>query len=162
MNLYAVSKQIEAINGLIDYHDGEITPEVESALEEIKADMVKQADGIAGWIRNLRAEAKAAKEEADLFMKRSRSRANLAERVASLFLVCMQGLAINKLRGMFILTDRTASRPAIRWVGEGLIPKKYRRVRVELDGDAVYQDYKAGKKLPEGFEVKYSHWLDIK
>ena len=162
MYLHRLPQEIEAVNALIDANGGEITPEIEERLKSLEAEAVERSDGIAGWIRSLKAIAEMEQKESAHFAKRKSAHANLADRLSQSLLRSMRGLGKPKLKGvMFTLSDRKSSTPSIRWAGEGDMPAEYRRVTVQLDYDKAREHLKAGK-LPPGFEVSYSHWLDIR
>jgi len=162
MKLYELNGHIEYVNSLIEYQDGEVTPEVQAALDELETNFkMDSADDAVAWLRNLEAESKALEEEADAFTKRRRVADKRIEWIKGMLVRCMDAFGVQKHKGRFVISVRDASRPSIRWAGKGEIPKKYRRVEVTLDGNLAYEDWKLGK-LPEGFQVEFSRFVTVK
>lgn len=85
MKLYEIQAEIE---NCVDYETGEIDVERLDALEEEKAEKVHN---IGLWIKNLRAESVALKEEAKTFTSRAKKAENKAKSLSRYLKNCLNG-----------------------------------------------------------------------
>lgn len=76
MKLYEIDQQLEL---LIDPETGELLDY--ETFEQLQIEREKKIEGMALWYKNLSAEAKAIKEEADSLLKRGKSLDSQAERL---------------------------------------------------------------------------------
>ena len=82
MKLYEIDRELEALLSNVDEETGEllIDPEAIDALLMAKEDKI---EGIALWIKDLRAEAAMVKSEKEALAKRQQVLENKAERTAA-------------------------------------------------------------------------------
>lgn len=83
MRIYEIDQaMVEAFDAAIDPESGEITDEAAyAALEALQMERDTKCEGVACWIKDLKAEAAAIKAEADNLTKRARAAENKAERL---------------------------------------------------------------------------------
>lgn len=96
MTLYEISAQYQEFLQLVA--EGEIPEEaVADTMEGLDGVFEEKADNIACYIKNLRAEARALKEEIDALKERMEGKAHRADRLQDALLWAMQGSGKEKI-----------------------------------------------------------------
>lgn len=146
----------------MDANDSELTPELESAINQIEADLETKADSVMVLVQEAEHEAEAARLESN----RLRSRAQACDhRAASLRKYLMDTLtSMGRHR---IITPRfkgtiQLAQESIRWTFASDPPERFQRVTVDLDGTAARKALRDEGSLPEGFEVTRTRFLRIR
>ena len=156
LTLYDLPDAIREVEALIIEADGEITPDIEAQLEAFEGEFERKAEYLALLSREAKAEAAAVKLEEDRLKARRTAAENRERRLKDYLHVCMIRMGIPKIDGdRAKVAIQNNGRPSITWMGEDdAIPDEFRRVSVSLDGTAVYNEWRAGAELPEGFRVE--------
>lgn len=164
LRLYEVGAELEAVVEELIEGGGELTPELETRLDEWTAAFHDKAERVALYIQNLQGLAKAAKQEADRLKELASVRQNAADRLKAYLQGEMEATGERKIETPRAnLWLQKNGRPSIRWMRNvEEIPAPFKRVKVELDGNAAYEEYRTGGELPEGFEVEVGHHLRIR
>jgi hypothetical protein len=163
MKLYEIPGPWRELAGEIEANQGELTPELEKALSALEGELTEKAKAIVCIIREKELEAASAKAESDRLNALAQSKARTAERLKAYLRFTMEGCGIDRLDvGIAQLSVRRASRPAIKWDGNGDLPVEFQRVKIELDGTKAYEVFKAGTALPLGFSVTFTRYLNIR
>lgn len=142
---------------------GEIPPELDWLLNLAEGDLTEKVKRTALVIQNLKANAEAAKSQADRIAAHARSYARQAEVLTNYLQFEMERAGVPRVETPVIkVRIQRASRPSIRPVGE--IPEAFQRVRVDFDAQAAYEHLRPllGKDSPDSGEVdglhfEYSH-----
>ncbi len=147
----------------VEDNDGELTPELEAQLAEIEDSLASKGEAVCFLIRNASMEAEACREEAARWTARARVAENRAGRLKSFLMAAMKAVGVDKLAaGNFKVARRVNTVPSIRWLGAPEeIPVGYQRVKIELDGSAAQQAWKAGA-LMDGFSVEHADVVTIR
>ncbi|HSH44622.1 MAG TPA: siphovirus Gp157 family protein [Longimicrobiales bacterium] len=136
---------------------GEIPPELDELMEQVEGDLTEKVKRVGLTIRNLKANAAAAKSEADRLAATARSYERQADGLSEYLHYQLQRVGRDRVETPLVkVRIQRASRPAIRPVGE--IPEAFRRVipeQVQLDSAKAYEHVKPmlGKDAPDSFEV---------
>ena len=156
LTLYDLPDAIREIEDEIIEAEGELTPEIEARLDALGEEFERKAEYIALLSREAKAEAKAVKQEEDRLKARRTAAENRERRLKDYLHACMTRMGIPKIDGdRAKVAIQKNGRPSITWMGEeDAIPDAFRRVTVSVDGTAVYNEWRAGSELPEGFEVE--------
>lgn len=164
MRFYEIAREYrELCSELEDSESGELTEEVAAKFAGLSDGLEKKARAIVSLMAELNAEAKAAAEESKRVAAIAKSKTNAAERLRAYLLECLQNAGIQKIDvGIAKLSVQKASRPSIRWVKEEPIPEEFERWAVALDGQKVYDEWKATGKLPEGFSIEWTTFLGVR
>lgn len=140
MKLYEIN---EAIEDLINKETGEITDE--SAMAELELARDEKIHNIAAYIINLRAEAAAAKERAEVFTARRKAAENKAE--------SLKHYLENQLAGQkwsdddFKITWRKSEKTEV--YDESVLPMDYKIPQpYKLDIEGIKKTIKMGKTIP--------------
>jgi len=140
MKLYEINEAIEAC---VDKETGEILDE--AALDNLQMEREQKIHNIAAYIINLRAEAAAAKERAEVFTARRKAAENKAE--------SLQKYLERQLNGQkwsdqdFKITWRTSQATDI--YDESAIPVDYQIAQApKIDRAGLLRTLKMGKEIP--------------
>jgi hypothetical protein len=156
LKLYELPDAIREVEAAIIEAEGEITDEIADRLDHLEGEFERKAEYIALLSREAKAEAKAVKQEEDRLAARRRAAENRERRLKDYLLFSMRKLGVERVEGdRAKVRVQANTRPSIEWVGdEDAIPEPFKRIRVDLDGRAAYDAWKAGAELPEGFRVE--------
>ena len=160
--LYALPVAFEAIETEIDQADGELSADLETRLDALETNLEEKTEAIAILIRRAESEEAVYQAEVDrLTMARNVAR-NRKDRLKLYLLTTLQTLGRDHVATrLFKVRIQKNSAPSVRWVGEGLFPTQYQRVKIELDATAVLRDWRAGVALPDDLVVAVGHHLRI-
>lgn len=163
LTLYEIPDRLREIEGQIIEAEGEITPEIEAELDALDEAFDRKVEYIALLSREARAEAVAVKQEEDRLRARRTAAENRERYMKDYLQACLTKAGMERVEGQRAkIRIQQNSRPSIRWIGEEeAIPQGFRRERVSVDGDAVYEAWKAGVVLPEGFQVEVGSHLRV-
>lgn len=155
LHLWEISDAHEALAEKLEQAGGEITPELEAEWDTLTGSFEAKAEGCALYVRELSANAAAAKEEADRLEALYKSLAAKAQRMKAYLQHNMERVGRKDLKTpkVHVWVQANGGRPGIRWTlpAESL-PVQFRRVTVEVDSQAVQDAYEANA-LPDGFVV---------
>lgn len=163
LHLYELPDAFDAIEAELLENGGELTPELEARLEALEGTLETKAERICRVIRNNDASAKAFKDEMDRLGAHRQTHENVVKRLKGYLQSVLTRMGRDKLAaGMFKVAIQNNSRPSITWTGSMEdLPPGFKRVRIEMDGDAAYDAHRAAA-LPEGFEVVTGKHLRIR
>lgn len=161
--LYKLAAEYRRIGEAIDDAHGELTPEIELALESVTDDIASKCDAIAALVRESTLEAEAIGDEIARLRAKQNARLNRAGRLKSYMLDALKSAGLSKVTGArFSVASRVASRPTIAWTGDmANLPEGFASVRVIVNADAAWQAEKAGT-LPDGFHVSRTEYIEIR
>lgn len=161
--LYELADEYRRIGEAIDDSHGELTPEIEEALDAVKDDIALKCDALAALVRESTLEAEAIGDEIARLRAKQNARLNRAGRLKAYMLDAFKSAGLSKVKGArFAITSRVASRPTITWTGDmANLPEGLASVRVTLNADAAWQAEKAGT-LPDGFNVSRTEYIEIR
>lgn len=162
LKLYELPDAIRELELQIIEADGELTPEVEAALEAYEGEFSRKAEFIALLSREAKAEAAAVKLEESRLSARRKAAENRERRLKDYLLMCLTRAGIQKIEGDRCKVRVQDSPESIRWMGEtDAIPEAYRVVDIRPNLVMAKDARKAGEELPEGFTVERSQHVRI-
>lgn len=150
MKLYEILDEIEACVTINDTQavnttTGEIIDIV--ALEKLKIDRDTKISNIACWIKNLRAEVEAVKQERKAFMERERVCTNKMEALKEYLAYCLQGKKYSDAKVAISYRKSEAVEVDEDYIPD--IPEEYMRyAEPEVSLTAVKEALKAGIEVP--------------
>ena len=171
LTLYELTDEWIAISEALEESGGELTPEIEAALEAIQGEFAAKAEGI---VRLIQAETNQAKqraglaapfrEEADRLQALATVNENKARSLKRYLQEQMQRLKMQRIEtAWFKAWIQKNGRPSIEWTRDVReLPDIYRRETIEPDGTRIYEAWKAGTELPEGFRIDHGTHVRIK
>lgn len=150
MKLYEIMDEIESCVKINDNQAvNTITGEVIdiAALEKLKIDRDTKISNIACWIKNLRAEVEAVKQERKAFMDREKACANKMEALKSYLMYCLQGKKFSDSK--VSISYRTSEAVEVDMEHIKDIPEEFLRyVEPEISLSTVKEAIKAGIEVP--------------
>ena len=164
MKLYDLTAQYLQIMDLLVQNDGELSPELEAALEANQDGIQQKAGGYARVIRTLETQAAVAKGQADGIMvevsrlrKLCQARLKSAERLSAWLKQNMERMGIDRVETdvAIIRIQKNGGKQPIEFEGDpATLPPEFCRVSFELDKDAALRAWAAGQPMPAGFVVR--------
>ncbi len=156
--LYALADEYELLGQRLLEAEGELTPELGEAWDKLSEDIDSKVENTALFIRNLEATARAEEEEAERFANRARTKRNAVKSLKMYLKLNLERVGRDKIETLRVKARiQINPRPSISWPGQvEHIPDPFKRTKVELDGNAVYQVWKTDPKGVEadGFKVE--------
>ena len=138
---------------------GEIPQELDELLEMAEGDLEEKVKRVALVVQNLKANAAAAKSEADRLATSARGYDRQAAALTNYLHHQLTRAGIERVETPLVkVRIQRASRPSVRPVGE--IPEEFQRVRVEFDGAKAYDHLRPmlGKDSPDEGEADGLRW----
>lgn len=165
LKLWEVGDELTEIAGLIMEAGGELSEELEERLAAMEGAFEEKVERIALKIREMEANAEAAKAEAARLARIQKTFANTAKRMTE-WLHYEMGRANVKRVGTHRVKVwvQNNGRPSIRWTrAVEDAPAAYRKTvtTVSVDTQAAYEAWKEDEELPEGFTVERGTHLRI-
>lgn len=153
--LWQISSDLAALSDRIALNGGEITPEIEAALDEIGGRLDDKIEKIALLIRERILDAEKAGEEEARLKAIRKAFEREAEGLKTYLKLCMERAGIDRVethRARVALHQNP--QPRITWEGEASnLPEQYRRITIAPNLDAVRDDLREGRTPPDGFKV---------
>jgi hypothetical protein len=162
VRLYELPAVYREIDRLLEESCGEVDDTIAALLSEAESTLAQKIDAIAALVREKEARAEAERAEARHFAARAAADENAADRLKKYLLDCLTASGLDSAKGeRFSARVQRNGTPSIAWAGEGAPPETFVRTRVEFDGRAAQDAYRAGT-LPEGFEVSFGQHLRLR
>jgi hypothetical protein len=156
LKLWQIGEDIERIYLAILDNDGELTPEMEAALDRAQGTFLQKAEAVAFKIEELELSADGAKAAAQRQQRHANTFARAADRLKDYLRGCMERTGQERIRTnrKHIWVQRNGQE-SVRWTGDTFdaIPERFRRATYALDTGAVREAMKAGETLPPEIEV---------
>lgn len=113
LTLYAWGNELDRVEELLYEGEGELTPELEQALEEVTLGFKEKAERVALFVRNLQATAKAVKEEEERLRARRKSHENAAASLKTYLESQMLVHQIPRIEGKLVTLRIQKNPPAV-------------------------------------------------
>lgn len=163
-SLYELTDQLAMLLGMLDDSDGEVDEAMENEMDAVGDDINAKVDGIVRVITELKHNAQALEAEAKRLSDRADKKYKAVDRLKEYVKRCIAKAGIRKVTTEYwTVSINKNSRPSIKWSGEPWeAPEEFQRQKIEIDGDAAYEKFKATGELPAGFVVNHGEHLGIK
>lgn len=164
MKLYELTDAYRVLQDRLLEAEGVLTPELEQELAQLDEDLDRKVENVALVVRELEAEAAGVAEEVERLERMKAARDHAAKRLKDYLKVQLTLAGRPKVAGKLVTVQVVKNGvPAITWLGtDEEIPEPFRRVRVELNGQAVRDEYRRTGQVPPGFEVSHGTHLRIR
>lgn len=160
MNIYEITQSLSQLFDEIEESEGEMSQEIEDALEIAQDELERKAEGYYKAIRQYKSEAEACAAEIKRLQALKKARENRVERLKQAVQAAMQAAGQKKLSysiGSFSL--RKTERCEI--IDPESVPKEFQKVKVEPDITSAKKAIKAGGDVP-GFKISEYQTLTVK
>lgn len=161
--LYQLADAYREAMALLEETEGEITPEIEAALDAAGGAFVEKVDAVAAMVRMHEADAERFAEE-ERFFARKRAAAEARARWLKDYLRrALESAGEKKVKGERFTVAIHASPPSVALLVDDpqQLPEVFRRVRVEVDKSAIKAALEAGQEL-EFAELRRSNHVRIR
>lgn len=129
--LYKISTALEAILNTLEENGGEITPEIEQALTITEGQFAAKAEDYGRAIINLKAMAKAAKDEKDRLSNLQKYYENTYKRLQDIIVNAMQAFGKDKIDNPTMHLSLKHTQAVADDYDISLIPRAYKNIKVE-------------------------------
>jgi hypothetical protein len=164
MKMYEIPYALRLIEAQIEEAEGVLTPELEAELDGLTEAFERKAEYLAMLVREATLEEAKWKDEEDRVGARRRSFARRAEGLRRYLHSQMEAMGTTKVQGekLTVAVQRNGA-PSVMFRGDvDALPDAFKRVKVEINAQAMREAYKAGEALPEGVEVYHGTHLRIR
>lgn len=160
MNLYEITQQQQELNNLLEESYGELTPELEQALELNLDNFSVKAEGYVKAIKNYKAESDAIAEEIRRLQDKKKVCENAVDRMKTALSDSMNVFGMSKVQAGLFKISLTTSK-AVNIIDEDAIPQNYKKVKYEVSKTEIKKAIEAGETV-EGAEIKENHSITIR
>lgn len=160
-SIYQLTNEAKELASLLS--EGEITPELESALVINQTELQTKALNYAYVVKTFEDDVEAIQSEITRLEALKQARKNAIDRMKSAVLEAMEIYGIEKIESPTLKLSLRINPPAVDLVNECQVPEIYRKekVTVTIDKNLIKEDLKSGLEVP-GAVLKQSKSLVIK
>jgi hypothetical protein len=160
MNLYEITAEQEMLNNLLEESMGELTPELEAALEINLDNFNAKAEGYVKAIKNYKAEQDAIAEEIKKLQAKKKTCENAIDRMKDALKTAMVVFDTPKVQAGVFKISLTTSK-SVNIVDEDAIPQDYKKVKYEVSKTDIKKAIEAGETV-EGAEIVENKSITIR
>jgi len=160
MNLYEINQTQEELNNLLEENCGELTPELEAALEMNMDNFTLKAENYVKAMKNYKAEADAISEEIKRLQEKKKICETAVSRMKTALCDSMGVFGLSKAQAGLFKISRT-SNTSVKILDEDAIPQEYKKVKYEVSKTAIKTAINEGKKVA-GAELEETHSITIR
>jgi hypothetical protein len=163
VKLYELTAEYLALAETMTAEDGELSPEVDLALDRLSADIDAKVDGICRLVKQFRADGDAATNECQRLKALANSRYNAATRLLEYLKRNLEMMGADRYdTPLWRVRVQANSRPAISWERPlDELPEELRRTEVSFDSQAAYALWKNGIPPRDGVKIHLGSHLRI-
>ena len=162
MRLYDIAAEIRRLFDCGD-ESGEVSQDTFDQFSKLNLAFDAKVNAICGLIRELSAEADAAKVESKRLSELARTRCNRIESLQEYLMHCLD--CMNETRhetDLFKTWIQNNPVSLVPIVEPEELPQKFQRVKFDADVQAAKKELEETGVVPEGFEQKFGRHLRIK
>ena len=163
-SVFTIVDEMERLDALLEESGGELTEEIEQALDQVEGQFYDKAEKIGAYILALVAHEATAKAEAQRLRDLTKVRTNKVTRLKTYLKFMLESTGRDKVEtATFRIGLCQNSQPTIRWQGPSAeIPETFRITDYRVDGAKAQAYLKEHSKLPDGFDVELGSHVRIK
>ena len=162
-SLFHLTQEYLQIANILEENGGELTPELEEALELNQEAVQVKGVNIAFVIKKYDSEIEPYKKEIERLQQAVKAKENAKERLKSYLKSNMERLGITEIKGEIMTIRLQNSRSSVEIVDKDSIPKKFLNKKIDIvpDKKAIKEALDSGQKV-KGVELKESKSLILK
>lgn len=147
--LYELTGDLKVVEDKIREGGGELTDELEEALNASTLAVRDKATGIAFILRNLAADVDVCDKEIKRLQGRKRARENASRGLNGYAMGCMVNAGVMKIETPLGNLNVQKNPPSVEVVDKGKVPGEYMIIKQEevIDKERAKKDLKAGKEI---------------
>ena len=144
MTLYEINAELENLMEIaVDPETGEISEDLAKQIDALSMAKDEKIEGVACFIKNLKADAKAIKDEVKSLQARAKAAENKAERLTDYLKYYLNGEKFKTAK--VSISYRNSESVLVE--DASVLPAEYQRVTVEADKVAIKDAIKAGASI---------------
>lgn len=161
--LYELSAEARAIDAAIEDADGELTPEIEAALDALSSDLEDKVTAIVGLVRDMEARADARRSEADRLAASAKRVARQADRLKDYLTRCLDLAGRDRMETRLGRIAVRLNPPSVAIAAGAEVPRDLTRETVQRvpDKTAIKAAIESGRDVP-GCSIVRTTRLEIK
>ena len=162
MNLYELEISYRNLQDVIDNTEDESLVElITKSMDEIEDSFEKKVENIIKYSKNLRADAKAIKEEADHLTKRYKGLTKKAEHLENYLFDAMKFANKDMVKAGIFEAKIKKNPLSVKITDEDVIPFNFLKMKTEIDKVAIKEALKNGETVL-GAELEQKEVLKVK
>lgn len=150
MKLYELTQDLAALEAKIEAGGGELTPELEKALDTIQGSIQEKVEHIVKWIQNLEAERSGLAEERDRLAKKAIRMADRIQWLRGYLHNCLKANHLMTIRTVIRTVSVVSSPDAVVIENEAAVPVGYwgERKTPFIDLDRIRAEWLENRPVP--------------
>lgn len=162
-SLFHISQEYRQIADILEQNGGELTPELEEALNNNQQALQVKASNIAFVIRDFDLDAEKIAKEIERLQKLQKSKLNAKERLKAYLKQNMEATGITEIKCDLVTVRLQNSRSSVEIIDKEKIPKKYLTKKIDFvpDKKSIKEALESGQTV-NGVELKKNKSLIIK
>src|SRR5690606_2881167 len=158
-----ISQEYRQIADILEQNGGELTPELEEALNNNQQALQVKASNIAFVIRDFDLDAEKIAKEIERLQKLQKSKLNAKERLKAYLKQNMEATGITEIKCDLVTVRLQNSRSSVEIIDKEKIPKKYLTKKIDFvpDKNSIKEALESGHTV-KGVELKENKSLIIK
>ena len=157
-NLFNIDAELYEVYSEIENNGGEMSPELEAALEITEAERMTKGEGYVYVIKQLKSQADLLKAEAKRLLEIAKQYENSADKLADRLLQSV--IAHGQIKTAFV-TVSTRKSKSISITDESLLKAEYLRIKTEPNKTAIKEALESGQEV-QGALIMENYSLNIK
>jgi len=143
-NLFNIDADLFALYNEIENNGGEMTPELEAALEIVEAERMTKGEGYVYIMKQLRSQADLLRAEAKRLTELARQYENSADKLGDRLLQSV--IAHGQIKTAFV-TISTRKSKSVSITDESLLEAEFLRIKCEPNKTAIKEAIEAGQEV---------------
>jgi hypothetical protein len=157
-NLFNIDAELYEVYSEIENNGGEMSPELEAALEITEAERMTKGEGYVYVIKQLKSQADLLKAEAKRLQEIAKQYENSADKLADRLLQSV--IAHGQIKTAFV-TISTRKSKSVSITDESLLKAEYLRIKTEPNKTAIKEALESGQDV-QGALIVENYSLNIK
>jgi hypothetical protein len=157
-NLFNIDAELYEVYSEIENNGGEMSPELEAALEISEAERMTKGEGYVYVIKQLKSQAELLKAEAKRLMEIAKQYENSADKLADRLLQSV--ISHGQIKTAFV-TISTRKSKSVSITDESLLKAEYLRIKTEPNKTAIKEALESGQEV-QGALIVENYSLNIK
>ena len=157
-NLFNIDAELYEVYSEIENNGGEMSPELEAALEITEAERMTKGEGYVYVIKQLKSQADLLKAEAKRLLEIAKQYENSADKLADRLLQSV--ITHGQIKTAFV-TISTRKSKSVSITDESLLKAEYLRIKTEPNKTAIKEALESGQEV-QGALIMENYSLNIK
>jgi hypothetical protein len=157
-NLFNIDAELFQVYNEIENNGGEMTPDLEAALEISEAERLTKGEGYVYVIKQLKSQSELLKAEAKRLLEIAKQYENSADKLADRLLQSV--IAHGQIKTAFVTISSRKSK-SVHLTDEKLLPAEFLRIKTEPNKTAIKEALESGQEV-QGALIVENYSLNIR